>query len=168
MKVRIEEKDTFKMFGVERIISMEGGQNFIEIPAFWQECFGNGTVEALENVSGIHITDDYEGLLPVHAVMSYKGTGGNTFPYMIGCFVHENSKIAGYELIEIPASKWGIFTTEPYKVENTSDAVQGLWKKIFAEWFPTSGYEVAEGARLEVYKKGKGTNEFCEIWIPIK
>ena len=168
MNIKIESKSAFKMFGIERIISMENGQNFIDVPEFWKECFGNGTVETLENVSGITVTDEYEGLLPVHAVMSYKNTGGNTFPYLIGCQMQKNSKSEGYEVIEIPAIKWAIFTTEPYKVENTSDAVQDVWKSIFSEWFPSSGYEVAEGARLEMYYKSKGNDEYCEIWIPIK
>lgn len=168
MKVIIENKPSFKMFGVERVFSTENGQNFEDIPAFWQECFKNGTIDELENVSGIKVTDDYKGLLPVNAIMSYKETGENTLAYMIGCLMKDNSNPNGYEVIEIPAFKWCVFTTEPYKVENTSEVVQDLWKRIFSEWFPSSGFEIEDGAQLEMYHKGFGSDEFCEIWIPIK
>lgn len=73
----------------------------------------------------------------------------------------------GYDLVEIPALKWGV-TTKIYTVENTSDVVQDLWKRIFSEWLPTSNYEMAEGPQLEIYYKGKCVEEFCEIWIPLK
>jgi AraC family transcriptional regulator len=168
MKFTIENKPAFKMFGLERIFSMEDGQNFMDIPAFWQECFSNGSVEALEKVSGINVTDDYEGLLPVNAIMGYKETGDNTLPYMIGCLMQEASNPTGYDVVEIPALKWGVFTTEPFRIENTSDAVQDLWKRIFTEWLPSSKYIMAEGAQLEMYYNDKGTEEFCEIWIPMK
>lgn len=168
MNVKIEEKLAFKMFGIERIISMENGQNFIDVPEFWQESFANGTVEKLEKASGIEANDDYEGVLPVHAVMSYKGTGDLSFPYMIGSLLLDKSNTTGYEIIEVPPTKWAIFSTEPYLVEHTTEHVQALWKAIFSEWFPSSDYEPATGARIEMYYKTKGANEFCEIWIPIR
>ena len=168
MNVKIEEKPAFKMFGVERIISMANGQNFKDVPKFWQESFANGMVEKLEKASGIEVFDDYEGVLPVHAVMSYKETGDETFPYMIGALLLDNSDPSDYEVNEIPAAKWAIFSTEPYQVEQTTEHVQALWNAIFSEWFPSSGYEVAIGARLEMYYKAKGTDEYCEIWIPVQ
>lgn len=100
--------------------------------------------------------------------MGYKKTGDNTFPYMIGSLMQEGCNPTGYDLVEIPALKWGVFTTETYTVENTSDAVQDLWKRIFSEWLATSNYEMAEGPQLEMYYKGKGVEEFCEVWIPLK
>jgi AraC family transcriptional regulator len=156
------------MFGIEKIFSMENGENLKNIPVFWQESFSNGSVDALEKVSGIQVTETYEGLLPVNALMGYKKTGDHTFPYMIGSLVQEGSNPMGYEVVEIPASKWGVFTTETYTIENTSDAVQDLWKRIFSDWFPTSGFEMAEGPQLEMYYKTKGIEEYCEVWIPLK
>lgn len=168
MKVIIEEKPAFKMFGIERIINSTKGQNFIDIPKFWQACFADGSVEKLEKSSGINITSGYEGLLPVNSVMSYKDTGKDSFPYMIGCLVLESSDPRGYEIIEIPALKWGVFRSENFKEEDTTEVVQGLWRKIFSDWFPSVAYEIQTGAQLEMYYKDKDKMEYCEVWIPIK
>lgn len=50
------------------------------------------------------------------------------------------------------------------------DAIQKVWERIFAEWFPATGYEHAGGPELEVYPiDGEVTAEdhHCEVWIPI-
>jgi hypothetical protein len=47
---RIEKKNSFKMIGVEKIISMINGENFKEIPSFWKESFQNGTVDKLDEL----------------------------------------------------------------------------------------------------------------------
>ncbi len=168
MNYKIEKKQSFKMFGKEKVINMTNGQNFVEVPEFWQECFKNGSVDALEDASGIIITDEYEGPFPVHAIMCHRDTGKDTFPYLIGCLLLEGSHPGSHDVVEIPALEWAIFTTVPYTMEGTTAAVQDLWKRIYTEWFPTSGYESAEGPQLELYCKGKGTQEYCEIWIPVK
>lgn len=168
MKVTIEGKPDFKVFGIERVFSTEQGKNFQEIPAFWQESFDNGLVERLGKASGIKLTEDYEGLLPVIGLMDYKETGENTFPYMIGALLQEGSDPEGYDLIDIGELKWGVFTSELYERENVTEAVQNLWKSIFGEWFPASEEEVAAGPQLEMYYQSKDKKEFCEVWIPLK
>ncbi|CRH75300.1 DNA gyrase inhibitor [Chlamydia trachomatis] len=50
------------------------------------------------------------------------------------------------------------------------DSMQQAWKRIFSEWFPTSGHEHAGTPELEVYDNADASNPdyYSEIWIPIK
>ncbi|MFD0716926.1 hypothetical protein [Paenibacillus sp. GCM10027626] len=42
----------------------------------------------------------------VFAYDSYKFTSNTTFPYLIGCYKSENSKVDGYTVVDVPASTW--------------------------------------------------------------
>ena len=47
--------------------------------------------------------------------------------------------------------------------------MQPMWKRIWQEWFPTSGYEAVEGVFFEMYYGlARHENGFGEIWIPVK
>lgn len=167
MNYRIEKKPAFKMFGIEKIINMKDEQNFIEIPKFWNECMNNGSADKLTDASGFKMKPGYVGLMPVNGIMCYKDTGKDTFPYLIGCLMPKNGVSGDYEIVDIPDLNWAIFTTPPYTNDKLTNGIQDEWKRIFSEWFPSSGYEHANGPELEMYYIGKGNTEYCEIWIPI-
>ena len=59
MNYRIERKDSFSVFGVEKVISTVDGQNFIDIPEFWHESYKNGMVEKIIKASGIEWMKEY-------------------------------------------------------------------------------------------------------------
>jgi len=56
----------------------------------------------------------------------------------------------GMETLNIPKQTWTAFES----AGPIPDAIQDVWKRIFSEWFPTSGYEHAEGPEIEVYETG--------------
>lgn len=167
MQVRIENKPAFSMFGKERIIQTTDERNFVEIPEFWDMCFEDGTIDSITLASGLPIDDDYVGLLATHAVMCYKETEKDTFPYMIAAMKTKDSKSDGFQELLIPAHQWAIFTTPLYTDETLVDAIQTVWKKIFTDWFPTAPYKHADAPELEVYYAAEGPQGYCEIWIPI-
>ena len=46
--------------------------------------------------------------------------------------------------------------------------VQGMWKRIWTEWFPTSGYESVKGVSFEMYYGlASHHNAHAEIWVPV-
>lgn len=47
---------------------------------------------------------------------------------------------------------------------------QNIWKRLYTEWFPNSGYEHAEAPDLEWYSEENMDSDsyLSEIWIPIK
>jgi len=52
-------------------------------------------------------------------------------------------------------------------MDNAADKIQGVWKRIFPEWFPTSGYEHAGGPELELTYTISDSKFYSEIWIPV-
>jgi AraC family transcriptional regulator len=167
MNYKIETKEAFSVFGVERIFSQVGGENLRKIPQFWQEACENGVVERIGKASGCQSDDNTIGLMPVNAIMCYRDTGKDSFPYMLCAFTPKGGVPEGFTAVEVPSLLWAIFTTDKYSKSNTSQTIQALWKRIFSEWFPTSGYEHANAPELEMYYVGSDQMEYCEIWIPV-
>lgn len=167
MNYKIERKPEFKMFGKETIVSTLEGKNYVDIPKFWQDSFADGSVETLVKATGETFAENHVGRWAVHAIMCHRQTGKDTFPYMIGGMVTEKSDTTGYEMVTIPELEWAVFTTDYYTNETLVETIQTVWKRIFAEWFPTSGYEHDCGPELEVYCTAGGGKEYCEIWIPV-
>ena len=54
------------------------------------------------------------------------------------------------------------------KTENL--AIQYVWKRIYSEWFPSSGFEQVEGPCMEKYfwDDDKYDKYKCEVWIPVR
>ncbi|HYH04889.1 MAG TPA: AraC family transcriptional regulator [Bacillota bacterium] len=167
MNYKIETKEAFSVFGVEKIISNVDGENFKAIPKFWKESCENGIVDKIYIASGCNWDEHSTGLMPVNAVMCYRDTGKNTFPYMLCAFTPKEGVVAEYTVLEVPSLLWAVFTTEKYNKVDTTKPIQNLWKRIFAEWFPTSGYEHANGPEFEMYYLAEDGMEYCEVWIPV-
>lgn len=166
MNYRIEEKGSFKVLGVEEIIETTNGSNFIRIPKFWEESFENGTLDRLDKVT---VASPIKGLCNSNAIMCYRHTGENTFPYMIGVIDFEGSTAVPEDLVsvEVPPFTWVIFRTEEHKPSETTEKIQAIWKRIFPEWFPNSGYEHAPGPELELYYESGEDRCYSEVWIPV-
>ena len=49
------------------------------------------------------------------------------------------------------------------------DSMRKVYRRIFSEWFPSSGYEHAKTPVLEVFHPGDfiSSDYRCEIWIPV-
>lgn len=47
--------------------------------------------------------------------------------------------------------------------------VEDVWKRIYSEWFPSSGFEQVEGPCIEKYfwNNDKYDEYTCEVWIPV-
>jgi len=102
---------------------------------------------------------------PLHAAM-YNCTD-TSHAYMIGHFIPASGTPEGFFALTVPASTWAIFPTEELGMAEAAQQAAVMWKRIFTEWFATSGYELANAPELEVhYNKGNG-KFVTEIWIPI-
>ncbi|MGC7871065.1 AraC family transcriptional regulator [Desulfosporosinus sp. SYSU MS00001] len=69
--------------------------------------------------------------------------------------------------LDVSASTWAVFLSEgPFP-----DTLQNVWGRIYAEWFPSSNYERAEGPSIlwTEQKRDMTSSAFkSEIWIPIR
>jgi AraC family transcriptional regulator len=168
MNYKIVEKDSFKFFGVEEVMDTTNGNNLVRIPQLWQECFKNGTMERLVKAQPKELVED-GFVTDVNGIMCYRETGEETFPYMIGVLDLEgNAKVPEeFSVISVPALTWVIFRTDEHKSSEVVEKIQAIWERIFSEWFPSSGYEHAEGPELEVYYNAEGDRNYSEVWIPV-
>jgi AraC family transcriptional regulator len=160
MNYRIEEKDSMEMFGIDTEISTVDNQNFVLVPKFWDKCRADGTIKKIRIARGI------EESTPLHAAM-YNCTD-TSHSYMIGYFTPNSEVPEGFVSLKIPSSTWAIFPIEELDVIETGTQTAIMWRRIFTEWFATSGYELANVPELELhYNKGNG-KFLTEIWIPVK
>ncbi|MFU2013998.1 AraC family transcriptional regulator [Peribacillus butanolivorans] len=160
MKYNIIERDSFQLIGIKRAFSLVNGENLIGIPKLWDKVNSDGTDDQLGKLNNGQI----KGLLGV-CVDKRILEQNETMDYWIAT-EYDGQVPEGYSSLTIPASKWVIFEVHG----PMPDAIQEVWKRIFSEWFPTSGYEHAGTPEMEVYTDDDASNPdyYSEIWIPIK
>jgi AraC family transcriptional regulator len=157
MQVRIEEKEAFTIVGKGiRVTTVNGEQN-IRIPKFWDESYESGFCQNLMSKAG--------ALGVMGACLDFDTKSGE-FTYMIAAEKTEENESLELQESQVPASTWAIFES----IGPLPDAIQKVWKNIYAEWFPTSGYEHGAGPELEIYYPGHPSDEDykSEVWIPVK
>lgn len=161
MEYRIESKPAFSLTGVS-IRTPMGGRSFQDVPALWDRCLSDGTVDRLRKAAPAGSTIDVAG---VCAEFDMKG-GQFTYLVAIETLADRSALPDGCRDIPVPAATWGIFESRG----PIPEAIQGLMQRIFGEWFPTSGWEHADGPELEIYSPGdiRDPNYYSEIWIPLQ
>ena len=160
MNYRIEKKEAFEMFGVDTEVSTVDNQNFVSVPAFWEKCRADGTMERIRKAA--NIDDD----VPLHAAMF--NCAETSHSYMIGYFTPENGVLKDFTVLKIPESTWAIFTTEELSMAEAARQSAVMWKRIFTEWFATSGYELEPDVPEFELHHNKGNGKYVtEIYIPI-
>lgn len=153
MNYRIEQRGPFEMFGVYAEVRGELEAAFEDVPRFRKQWDEDGSVDEINGLLGRF------GNSLLHAAL-FDHTG-ETFKYMVCCHLPKGLDIPEkFTKLSVPALTWAIFP-EP-RCE-----LQQLWRRIYTEWFPTSGYEQVEGPQFEMYY---GTPEHTqgEIWIPVR
>jgi AraC family transcriptional regulator len=72
---------------------------------------------------------------------------------------------AGYASLEVAASSWAVFEA----VGLFPSALQEIWGRIYSEWFPSSGYQQAEGPEIlwNEQRDQSAADYRSEIWIPV-
>ncbi len=151
---RIEKKQGFRLVGIKETVYNDGINNFIRVPQMWQEARESGKIMEIFKLSD----DRIWGVMG--ALCNYTQ---DTVDYYIAASSKESVPDGMAELM-VEAGLWVIFSC--YGRKN----IPSLWKRIYGEWFPMSGYEHGGGAEIEWYSDGDLDSEdyLTEIWIPIK
>lgn len=154
LNYRIEEKKAIRVVGVKEWFSIAAQNQLNKIPEMWHRVNTDGTGDKIYS-----LIDSQPGCLGICADMYNDG-----FDYWIAA---STSKKCPPDLteMEIPAATWAIFEV----TGAMPNAIQDVWGRIFSEWFPSSGYEHAKTAELEVYLDGDtdSPDYKSEIWIPV-
>ena len=153
MICKIETKSTFEMFGVYGEISSDMEKAFQEVPLFRMKCDDDGSVCEMNNLLGVELCTMLHAALYDHTE--------NTFKYMICQHVPEGMDIPQkFARLHVPTMTWAIFSVDDCEMQN-------MWRRIYTEWLPTSGYNLVGDINFEMYY-GKADNPRGEIWIPVE
>jgi AraC family transcriptional regulator len=161
MNWRIEEREAFEVFGVERIYKNDETDL---VPGFWTEIQQNGEQQKLFDAT--HETMPDKGEMALRAVCGYSEPGDNSFPYMICALRKPNSKTDGYKTAQIPKTTWAVFRSEP--LPHYGIAIPELFSRAYSEWLPSSGYDKALGPDMEIYGLCDDGKCYEEVWIPVR
>ena len=162
MEYRIEKKQAAKIICRRREFTKPGDDyTNREIPEFWNECGRDGSIQKL--CGYIKDSAQFKGLLGVCFSTEMTDSG---FPYGIGAEYDGESDPQDFEIVEIPAYTYAVFTVRG----KMPDAFRETYRKICTEFFPQSGYEYGNGVEIEVYPSADVQNHdyTCEIWIAVK
>ena len=123
---------------------------------FWEDASCGGHIEelrALVDGSGP------EGILGVNASKAGESS------YRIAVASMSTRVPAWADGIHIPAGSWAVFDC----AGPCDTATAEHYRRIFSEWLPSSGYELAGDASLEVYPHGNfaSADYRSEIWMPV-
>lgn len=162
MEYEIREFGAFSMAGYVRKITSVNGQNYIDIPKFFEELDENGKMK--EMMTKADSNGKLKGSL-LGVCMDFVEEK-EEFNFMIAMEPEKNADLSALEKRDVPAQTWAVFPGNGPMPES----IQTVWKRIFKEWFPATDYIHADGPELEVYLPGNGDPDDCpfEVWIPIE
>ena len=156
MNYKIVKKEAMRIIGFKKWFSTENDSQLTEIPKMWDSV----TEELKQQITTLSNNNGVVGL----CADMYNGG----FDYWIGCM---SDKVCPENLEEmtIPASSWAVFEVIG-SMRPLPNPMQDIWKRIYSEWLPNSGYQHAMLPEIEYYSAGDMMAEDyrSEIWIPIK
>ncbi len=151
MEYRIENLD-FELRIIGKRKTVETNRAFKTIPTLWSGAKKDGFMQTLIDMSWVDPKCKLESLLGV--VGKEAAITDEEFDYFMG--VRFDREVPdGMETLIIPRSTWAVFP-------NVTEA----WKRLYSEWVPTSGYDLANLPCIECFygPKHKPKNE---LWVPI-
>jgi|WetSurMetagenome_2_1015567.scaffolds.fasta_scaffold33002_3 AraC family transcriptional regulator len=161
MDYRIIEKPAFEIIGRSRKFRTVNGENFIKIPQFWQEYMATPEYKTLMDLTGGK-PGEVTGGGCLGICFGGEETNWDPFSYGIGIEKTIKKSPVKFEVMPVPAASWAVF-------DCTLDNLQDITKRIFSEWFPSTGYEHAPAPELEIYLPGNFNDVTmkCQIWMPV-
>lgn len=161
MNYRIVEKDAFRIVGImKRVPLVYHGVN-PEINAMWQSL----NMEKIEEMKEL---SDTEPLGLVSASVNFsegRMEGKGELDHYIGSATTKECP-PHFASLEVAPSTWAVFEA----IGPFPETLQNVWGRIYSEWFPSAGYEQAEGPEL-LWNEQKDISSptfRSEIWIPVK
>ena len=156
MNYRIVKKEQFKVAGIKTHVTNNNDENFKIIPEFWNKIQEDGSCSILEK---------NKGKLGVMGICYNFDMESNEFDYIVAIEGDNIHGLENYDVLNIKSNTFAIFES----IGPMPNAIQSVWKRIFAEWFPATKYELADGPELEIYYPGDPSSSQykSEVWIPI-
>lgn len=161
MNYRIEEKEPFKVVGVKKRVPVQ----FEGVSKDIEKLAESITDEQYEKMYS------YDNMEPHQVVnASYNFDEGRSeekgfVDHMIGIPTTKEVPFDEFEVLEIPSHTWAIFSPKGAFPQ----VMQDTWAKIFAEWLPSSDYELVEAPEISFVEDVSYPDQvYSEIWIAVK
>lgn len=162
MNYQIEQWPAFSLAGFKHHIKTE--QAFDMIPQIWDNAWKNGTMDSLID---LFQKTDYRPAGFVGMVIGGNLDNAEDIEYFIGVTNHVAVDNCNYvpapEImaeVNIKSTTWAVFEANG----KLPDAMQSVYKRIYSEWLPNSGYDLEDFYPIECYMQ----DERQEIWLAIK
>ncbi len=152
LNYRIVKRDAFRVVGVCYELAKELEKNYEVVPNLWRTAAEDGTIAEL--ASYIEAKEP-SGLLGISVCQDEAD-----WKFWIG--VAKEAPLDGYEEVFFPEASWIVF-----QCEGTHASIQKLERRIWTEWFPTTGYRYASGPVMEVYLDPDPRSSRLEMWLMI-
>ena len=155
----IENNPPFTIVGImKRVPLIYEGVN-PHIAAMWQS-LDEETIATLKALSNV----EPRGLLSASTNFTEGRAEGGELDQYIGVATTA-APPAGLAQLHVPTATWAVFdVVGPFPA-----TLQSTWAAIFAEWFPTSGYQLAPGPEILWNEHPDTTSPtyHSQIWIPV-
>lgn len=151
MEYHFVNKEAFRIVGLKETVDTTGGE-------FQPEIWNALETDELSNKLELCSDTDFKGILHVNANHT-----ANSRDYYISVASTKDAP-AEFSTLDIPAATWAVFRTSGPQPET----MLKTWERIYAEWLPSSGYELAHS--VEFLRDWNERNDPSEIaiWIPVK
>ena len=160
MNYKLVEKEAFTVLEKVEPHEIDDSVNKNTIPAFWERSHQDGTVKTL-----LEKTNDKSFIFGI--CYGDSPSDKKTFDYSIAAICDKDIEVPnGFRINEIPARSWLVFEC----IGPMPKAMQSMWHKITAEFFPSSDYIPTYEMDIEAYPAMDMNAEDykSEIWIPVK
>jgi AraC family transcriptional regulator len=151
LEYRIEHLD-YELRIMGRRKPVKTSRAFKTIPSLWNQAKKDGFMKELIDMSWENPKCTLESLLGVCGKEA--AITDDEFDYFMGVR-YEGGSPNDMETLTIPPSTWAVFP-------NVVDA----WKRLYSEWIPTAGYELANLPCIECYYGPKHKPRH-ELWVPV-
>lgn len=159
MHYRIVEKEAFQIAGVKKRITLIYEGVNPQMNALWAKLCEEDFVQ----LKALCDTEP-KGILCVSANFTQGREEGTQLDQYIGVATTMDIP-RRWEVLPVSAATWAVFTA----VGPFPKTLQDTWARIYAQWFPTSGYQMTGGPEL-LWNESKDTslpNYKSELWIPV-
>lgn len=161
MEYKIEHKAAFRIVGKSKRvpIQFEGvNQEIVKLaesitPEQIKKLYNLANIEPFQIVNASYHFDEER--------MEEKGS----LDHMIGVLTTETSDFAEFDVIEVPALTWVIFSSQG----EFPKVMQETWGRIVSEWLPASDYELVEAPEISFTGDlSEKSIVYSEIWVAVK
>lgn len=159
MEYRIVHRGDFRIVGFKKRITLQ----FEGVNHQMDSLYEKLTPERIGEMKALYDMEP-RGMLSVSANFAERTVEGTEADQFIGVATTKQPP-DGYDLLDVAESDWAVFTARgPFP-----QSVQDTWARIYAQWLPSSAYQLTGGPEL-LWHEGPDLTKpdyRGEIWVPV-